>query len=354
MPDPQFSPNPGEPFGWEKIYGSTHSVSDIAARQVLYWRLLRPPEQAPDYNFEVISGLQQAGVPETATIVDIGCADEDFLLQWQLTGHTGKLIGIEPNTIQFNGLPYWQLLEPSQGSQERKYALNAGSGRQLPGIDLYEGAADFLPLADGSVDVTVTNFSGYHAFQNQRGLWEVARVLRPAGTGTDRAGIHVDTGSGNENKGYMIGQEQKIARWLTHKLGVEVAPPPPLQAGFTSENVVEVFPRLFRFVYVKLIRQELVLTIDPEAVADAHRTYRPSYSVKSDMLADTFRDQDHEDRLVVGRELFEIALDEVVMRELEEARLQNREVTDQVRRHISFSSNEEIDLPEAYSRISAQ
>lgn len=51
---------------------------------------------------------------------------------------------------------------------------------RLPDIEVHDGTAEDLPLADSSVDA-VTVAQGFHWFETARALDEIARVLRPRG-----------------------------------------------------------------------------------------------------------------------------------------------------------------------------
>ncbi|HYL40685.1 MAG TPA: class I SAM-dependent methyltransferase [Candidatus Binatus sp.] len=52
--------------------------------------------------------------------------------------------------------------------------------RLLPGVEILDGTAEAIPLADGSVD-TVTVGQAFHWFDGDRALPEIDRVLRPGG-----------------------------------------------------------------------------------------------------------------------------------------------------------------------------
>jgi SAM-dependent methyltransferase len=64
-------------------------------------------------------------------------------------------------------------VEPVAGMRDRLTAL-------LPGIEVHDGAAEALPLADGSVDA-VTVAQAFHWFDAPVALAELRRVLRPGG-----------------------------------------------------------------------------------------------------------------------------------------------------------------------------
>lgn len=59
-------------------------------------------------------------------------------------------------------------------------AMRAALERLLPDIEVYDGAAEALPLAEGSFDL-VTVAQGFHWFDAPKALAEIRRVLRPGG-----------------------------------------------------------------------------------------------------------------------------------------------------------------------------
>jgi SAM-dependent methyltransferase len=64
-------------------------------------------------------------------------------------------------------------VEPVAGMRDRLTAL-------LPGVEVHDGTAEDLPLADGSVDA-VTIAQAFHWFDAPVALAELRRVLRPGG-----------------------------------------------------------------------------------------------------------------------------------------------------------------------------
>ncbi|MFC9892453.1 class I SAM-dependent methyltransferase [Nocardia sp. NPDC127579] len=52
--------------------------------------------------------------------------------------------------------------------------------RRFPGITVYPGAAESIPLTDGAVDAVVAG-QAFHWFDRDRAFPEIARVLRPGG-----------------------------------------------------------------------------------------------------------------------------------------------------------------------------
>jgi SAM-dependent methyltransferase len=58
--------------------------------------------------------------------------------------------------------------------------MRAAFAAALPGVAILEGAAEELPVADGSFDACVAG-QAFHWFDQARALPEIARVLRPGG-----------------------------------------------------------------------------------------------------------------------------------------------------------------------------
>lgn len=263
-------------------------------------------------------------------------------------GCIGHLIGIDPNSSQFNGLPYWQPLKSNPTLAVLKSAESwielEKSLKAEDGITLFEARADTVPLPDHFADAVTTVFSGYHAFRNPEALPQIKRILKTSET-THRAGIHADATSGRENKERMIDDESRIAKVLSIIMRQVILPPPPLQAGFTAEDTLEIFPQFYQHVYVKHIKQEIIFNLKREVILNAHRTYRDSYQPKSGHLSEKSRDKKYTDRHVIKEEIFERALEIVVGGQIDDAEEAGELVTDKVRRMVTFASDEEIDLP---------
>jgi SAM-dependent methyltransferase len=97
-------------------------------------------------------------------VVDLGCGGGlDVFLSAQKVGPTGKAIGIDmtPEMIQLS----------------RKNAEKGG----ITNVEFHQATIDALPLADGSVDVVISNCVINLAADKRAVFREIARVLKPGG-----------------------------------------------------------------------------------------------------------------------------------------------------------------------------
>src|SRR5438874_7103964 len=99
--------------------------------------------------------LDLPGLPSAATVLDLGAG-------------TGKLTRLLVPT--FGRVV---ALEPAEAMRRLLVAL-------CPEAELLAGSAEEIPLADASVDA-VFAAEAFHWFYGDRGLAEIARVLRPRG-----------------------------------------------------------------------------------------------------------------------------------------------------------------------------
>jgi ubiquinone/menaquinone biosynthesis C-methylase UbiE len=96
---------------------------------------------------------------EPRSVLDIGCGTGALLEQAKRQWPSAALLGVDPA----HGM------------------LEVASGR-LPGADVRLGTAEELPWADASVDLVLSTTSFGHWGDQQAGLREAGRVLRPDGT----------------------------------------------------------------------------------------------------------------------------------------------------------------------------
>lgn len=91
-------------------------------------------------------------------IVDIGCGTGRLLRQAGARWPGAKRIGVDAAS-----------------------GMIAIARQRTPGATFHEGPAESLPLPDASADVIVSTISFHHWPDQQQGVREVARVLRPGG-----------------------------------------------------------------------------------------------------------------------------------------------------------------------------
>jgi len=107
----------------------------------------------------------RAAIPEGAAVLDVGCgAGLDALVAARRAGPTGRVIGVD--------------FSRSMLSVARRAANETGPSRVL----FCEAAAENLPLADASIDVTLVNGIFNLNPAREAIFRELARVLRPGGT----------------------------------------------------------------------------------------------------------------------------------------------------------------------------
>jgi arsenite methyltransferase len=105
-----------------------------------------------------------APIPAGACVLDIGSgAGTDLLLAARHAGPSGRAIGID--------------MTAEMRERARAGARHAGLGN----VEVLEGDATGLPLADASVDVVISNGVLNLVPEKDRAFAEIARVLRPGG-----------------------------------------------------------------------------------------------------------------------------------------------------------------------------
>jgi SAM-dependent methyltransferase len=110
----------------------------------------------PDYPPELTAWLRDViGLRAERTVVDLGAGTGKFLPSLRTTGV--RMIAVEPVD-----------------------AMRSVLSADNPDVEVLAGAAECIPLADGSVDAVVCA-QAFHWFANPEALAEIHRVLRPGG-----------------------------------------------------------------------------------------------------------------------------------------------------------------------------
>jgi arsenite methyltransferase len=122
------------------------------------------PQLARDHALGVANHLAFAGLAPGETVLDLGCGGGiDVVLAAQRVGPAGRVVGLD-------FLP--EMLELTQASAEA-----AG----LENVVTVEAEMEDVPLAEGSVDVVISNGTLNLSPRKARVLAECARVLAPDG-----------------------------------------------------------------------------------------------------------------------------------------------------------------------------
>jgi SAM-dependent methyltransferase len=122
----------------------------------------------PDASVESFAGVANhwllGRVGPGKTVVDLGCgAGTDLLIAAQMVGSKGRAIGID--------------MTASMLDRARASADEMGLGN----VELHEGLIERLPMADGSVDVVISNGVIDLVPDKDAVFGEIDRVLRPGG-----------------------------------------------------------------------------------------------------------------------------------------------------------------------------
>ncbi len=253
---------------WNSHYNSPDGKAKVEARQKYYW-CLPPGEYPPDYDLEMLSGAQEAGIGPDATIADIGCSFPHFLELWKLLGHQGRLVGVEPNIMQFDGLPYWKPLSAAHKLLELEiardttgngdfYISEQGDGtKSVDGIELYQSDAGNLPFEDNTIDFAAAMWSLY-----QLNEAEILPALHHIDSKLKEGGIFGAALSGKANKPNLQKFMSDFAIFMSQQIGRNVTSPPPLQEGCTTEKGIAMLSQVFEYVAHKHFSQELVVYDD--------------------------------------------------------------------------------------------
>ncbi len=162
----------------EEIRKTYTEVSNEQDREFIFptgrawaWELDYPePElsRVPDATVESFAGVANhwtlGRIDPGSVVLDLGCgAGTDLLIAAQMTGPTGRVIGID--------------MTSSMLSRARASAQEMG----LENLELHESLIEALPLEDASVDVVISNGVIDLVPDKDAVFDEIDRVLRPGG-----------------------------------------------------------------------------------------------------------------------------------------------------------------------------
>jgi SAM-dependent methyltransferase len=122
----------------------------------------------PDATAESFAGVANhwtlGHVEPGSVVLDLGCgAGTDLLIAAQMTGHTGRVIGID--------------MTPAMLDRARESAREMG----LENVELHASLIESLPLDDASVDIVISNGVIDLVPDKDAVFDEIDRVLRPGG-----------------------------------------------------------------------------------------------------------------------------------------------------------------------------
>jgi SAM-dependent methyltransferase len=126
--------------------------------------LARVPNAAVESFAGVANHWTLGRVEPRSVVLDLGCgAGTDLLIAAQMTGPAGRVIGVD--------------MTPAMLDRARQSAREMG----LANVALHESLIESLPLADGSVDIVISNGVIDLAPDKDAVFDEIDRVLRPGG-----------------------------------------------------------------------------------------------------------------------------------------------------------------------------
>ncbi|HEY7621639.1 MAG TPA: methyltransferase domain-containing protein [Solirubrobacteraceae bacterium] len=124
--------------------------------------------RVPDATVESFAGVANhwllGAIEPGSVVLDLGCgAGTDLLIAAQMTGPTGRVIGIDMTA---------SMLDRARSSAE---------AMGLSNVELHESLIESVPLADASVDVVISNGVIDLVPDKDVVFDEIDRVLRPSG-----------------------------------------------------------------------------------------------------------------------------------------------------------------------------
>ncbi|MGH7234354.1 MAG: class I SAM-dependent methyltransferase [Candidatus Saccharimonadales bacterium] len=334
---------------WNGQYNATNGPEKVELRRVLY-DCLAEGERPIHFGELARLALYASGIDKSSTILDIGCGFPKDLGAWLSVGHQGRLIGIDPNSAQFNGLPYTPLSTMPRSVKTAKTAgnpdkltdfltyMNYDQNIDYSHIDLYEASAHQLPLADDSVDADQWLFSTYALDRDIQvpAFNEIRRVLKPSGR-------TLIASSGRENKSGIREYEAKITDFLSSNTDHKFIAPVPVNAWNTSEDVQEQVLEDYRHVYVFRHHKDLVFDS-----LDRISKWRTSFWT----LQDRYIAIEDGQKITPTNEQFEIALMAVLGYKIARSIKQGRPIKDIVRQDMFIASDSELRiLPVGFNQV---
>ncbi len=107
---------------------------------------------------ESVLGLVARDLPSPGVILDAGCGTGRLLRKARIRYPGARLIGVDP----------------AEGMIEK-------ARRMMPGAAFFVGSAEAIPLPDALVDLAISTVSFHHWRDQEQGVREIRRVLRPGG-----------------------------------------------------------------------------------------------------------------------------------------------------------------------------
>ncbi|HET7320824.1 MAG TPA: class I SAM-dependent methyltransferase [Candidatus Saccharimonadales bacterium] len=278
------------------------------------------------------------------TVLDVGTSDGNLPDLMRLAyGHQGDIIGIDSSPNQFldrrsyRSLLFtmhdWNMLGKSALGKTtevdfRRIGMIAGTDAATPylpekDIELWQGFAQKLEgIDDQSIKAAFVMNVFYHLTSEDRekAIDELLRVLHPSGCalfGTSAA----------DNKPRHREGERDVAEDLG------IAPPPPMNAGWTTEKMIVELVQRFKHLYVLDYRGDMRIDRMYRAVAYlwSHRSLRNQYTP------------------IPRVELFEGALDRQVASTIRRDINRKGVFLDYIHRTLAIGSQNELAIPEGSS-----
>jgi ubiquinone/menaquinone biosynthesis C-methylase UbiE len=144
------------------LIGTTSLTEHKLYLNLGYWRDADTIDDASEALALLVA--ERGGMASGDVVLDCGYGFGDQDILWARTMKPEKIIGLN--------------ITRSQVERARKNVADAGFGKS---IDLREGSATDMPIADGSVDLVVSLESAFHYRSREDFFREAYRALRPGG-----------------------------------------------------------------------------------------------------------------------------------------------------------------------------